>query len=51
LPASVADAWPGLDLAQRRAIIAQVIERVTIGGAIVGRNTFDPERVAITWRV
>jgi DNA invertase Pin-like site-specific DNA recombinase len=51
LPPDVAAAWPALDLDTRRAIVGEVIERVTIGGAVRGRNQFDPERIAVTWRV
>ena len=50
LPANVGEAWPGLDLETRRAIIAEVIERVTVTPAVRGRTTFDPDRLlGITW--
>jgi DNA invertase Pin-like site-specific DNA recombinase len=48
LPASEAD-WPE-DLRRRRALVDLVVERVDIGPAKRGRNTFDPERVRITGR-
>ena len=51
LPVNVGEAWPTLDLEQRRQIMGAVVESVTIGAAVRGRNSFDPERVAITWRV
>lgn len=44
--------WPGLDVDQQRAVLAAVMERIDIGPPVLrGRNTFDPARVAITWRV
>lgn len=45
------DSWDGLSLSRRRAILGAVLEHVTIGPAVRGRNRFDPERVAPTWRV
>jgi site-specific DNA recombinase len=46
----VRDAWAGLALERQRAALAAVVERVTIGPAVRGRNRFDPERVDMTWR-
>jgi len=43
-------AWPGLSLARRRAIIAAVVDRISIGPAVRGINHFDPARVDMTWR-
>jgi site-specific DNA recombinase len=51
LPVNVGEAWPKLDLEQRRQIIAAVLASVTIGPAVKGRNSFDPERIALSWRV
>jgi site-specific DNA recombinase len=51
LPANVADAWPTLDLEQRRRILAYAVESVTIGPAVRGRATFDPDRITVAWRV
>ena len=51
LPANVAEDWPGLTLEARRVILAAVVESITVGGAVRGRNAFDPERIAVTWRV
>jgi site-specific DNA recombinase len=45
------DSWSGLSLSRRRAILGAVLEHVTIGPALRGRNRFDPERVSPTWRV
>jgi hypothetical protein len=42
--------WSSLDLAERRAIVAAVIERVTVGAGVRGLNRFDPRRVDIGWR-
>jgi hypothetical protein len=44
-------AWPTLDLARRREILALVIEKITVGPATRARWTTVDERVAITWRV
>jgi hypothetical protein len=49
LPANVADAWPTLDLEQRRKILAAVVDRITVTPA-VGPRRFDPNRIAIEWR-
>ena len=51
VPADVGEAWPRLDLEERRRILAIVVESITIGAAVHGRNTFDPERITIAWRV
>jgi site-specific DNA recombinase len=50
VPADVATAWPGLDMDARRRILAAVVECITIAGAVPGRNRFDPDRVAVSWR-
>lgn len=42
-------AWPGLDTAQQRGILAALIATITIGPAVKGRNRFDPNRVNIEW--
>jgi site-specific DNA recombinase len=42
--------WPEVGFDQRRAILAAVIERVTIGPGRRGLNRFDPTRLAIAWR-
>lgn len=42
--------WDGLSLSRRRAILGAVLEHVTIGPAVRGRNRFDPERVSPLWR-
>jgi len=44
-------AWPNLSRDQRRAILAVVIDRVTIASAGENRRRFNPERVTIEWRV
>ncbi len=38
-------------LGQRRAIVVPVVETVTVGPAVRGRNVFDPSRVSVEWRV
>lgn len=42
--------WPRLHIDQQRALVADLIGRIEIGPAVRGRNTFQPERVQITWR-
>jgi DNA invertase Pin-like site-specific DNA recombinase len=44
-------AWPTLTLDQRRAVVAAVIEGVTVAPASRRGRIFDPARVTITWRV
>lgn len=41
--------WDNLTLAQRRAVIAIVIEKITLLRATPGVKRFDPERVRIHW--
>jgi len=43
--------WPTLSLGQRRAVLDAVLESVTVGPAVRGRNTFDANRVTIRWKV
>jgi site-specific DNA recombinase len=42
--------WPTLSADRRRAVLAAVVEAVTIAPAVKGRNRFDPERVDVVWR-
>ena len=43
-------AWPSMNLDQKRAVLAAVIDRVVIHPAVKGRNFFDPNRVEIIWK-
>jgi site-specific DNA recombinase len=43
-------AWSSLRIDQQRAVVAAVVDRVTVGPAVRGRNRFDPNRVTIDWR-
>jgi DNA invertase Pin-like site-specific DNA recombinase len=44
-------AWPTLDLDRRRAVLAAVVEYVTVNPASRrGRAAFEPERVDVIWR-
>jgi site-specific DNA recombinase len=43
-------AWPSLSTEKQRAIVAAVIDHVTLEPALRGRNTFDPTLVKVTWR-
>ena len=42
--------WPEVGFDQRRAILAAMIESITIGAGRRGFNRFDPGRLAIAWR-
>lgn len=50
-PGAVRRAWPSLDFAARREIIAAVLERVVVGPATRGRWTPLEERLTLVWRV
>jgi hypothetical protein len=47
---SLRERWPELDLHRRRTVIQALVEKVVIGSAVHGRNTFDPKRVDVRWR-
>lgn len=42
--------WTEADLAQRRALLRQLLEAVTVGPAVRGRNFYDPGRTMLVWR-
>jgi site-specific DNA recombinase len=44
-------AWPDLTIDQRRAILATLIDRITINPATRSGRRFDTERVDVTWLV
>lgn len=46
----LAEEWHGLDLSQRRAIAAALIETITVAPGRVGLNRFDPSRISLEWR-
>jgi hypothetical protein len=48
-PANLATSWKRLTLDQRRAAIAAVVDRVTVGPGRRGYNKFDSTRVSIIW--
>lgn len=48
--AALEQAWEQGDTGWRRALVAAVVDRVTVGPAVPGRNRFDPGRVGIVWR-
>jgi hypothetical protein len=50
VPANLETAWPTLTVSQRRSIVLTLVEKVKVAPAVPGRNTFDPERLSITWR-
>ena len=47
---SARERWPDFDLEEQRAVIAAVVDRITIRPARRGFNKFDPDRVEVTWR-
>jgi DNA invertase Pin-like site-specific DNA recombinase len=49
-PGALRAAWPDLTIERKRAVIAAVVESVTIGPGRQGYNRFDPSRVAVAWR-
>jgi DNA invertase Pin-like site-specific DNA recombinase len=42
--------WDKADLDRRKQLLGLLLERVDIGGAVVGRTKFDPERISIVWK-
>jgi hypothetical protein len=42
--------WTSLSPARQRAIVAALIDHLTIAPALKGRNTFDPNRIGVLWR-
>ena len=49
-PVALRAAWDAMVVDERRALLAEVIDRVELGPAVKGRNTFDPSRVRVVWR-
>lgn len=45
------DAWHGLAVSRRQAVIGAILDRVTIGPGVRGRARFDPDRVSPTWKL
>ena len=43
--------WDGESVEWRRRLVGLLIDEVTVGPAVRGRNFFDPGRVTIRWRV
>lgn len=43
--------WPELDLEQRRAVLGELVDRITIAPTTKANNKFDPGRVRVVWRV
>jgi hypothetical protein len=46
----LASRWPTLGFDRQRGIVEAVVENVTIGPAVKGRNFFDPSRVDVIWK-
>jgi site-specific DNA recombinase len=51
LGADLRDAWDHEGLEWRRQVLSVIVDRIAIGPAIRGRNTFDPGRASIEWRL
>jgi site-specific DNA recombinase len=49
-PGGIRDLWGDYDLDQRRAAVAELLERVDVGPGKVGLNRFDPDRLTLVWR-
>jgi DNA invertase Pin-like site-specific DNA recombinase len=49
-PTNIADVWPGLDIAHRRAVIESVLAAAVIKPAAVKGGRFSPDRVDVVWR-
>jgi site-specific DNA recombinase len=47
---SLEDWWANAETNSKRDLASRVITRITVGKAQKGRNTFDPERIKISWR-
>jgi site-specific DNA recombinase len=45
------EAWEGLSLPRRRAVISAFLERITVHPGVQGRNRFDSQRLESVWRV
>jgi DNA invertase Pin-like site-specific DNA recombinase len=43
--------WTDADLVQRREVVGAIVQSVTVGPALRGRNVFDPSRLKIRWKV
>jgi site-specific DNA recombinase len=50
-PRTLADRWSGLDTEARVSVVRALVDRVTVGPAVKGRNFFDPDRIAVTFAV
>lgn len=49
-PGAVRQVWPELTIDQRRAILAEFVEKVSIAPSRRGYPRFDPSRLTTTWR-
>ncbi|MCA1674647.1 MAG: zinc ribbon domain-containing protein, partial [Actinobacteria bacterium] len=50
LPDDLANRWDQLPFYERRAVLGEIVERVTISPARV-RGRFEPERIQVRWKV
>jgi len=49
-PAKLRRQWDTLTPARQRGIVAALLDTITIGPGVRGRNTFDPNRVTPDWK-
>ncbi|MEA2580709.1 MAG: hypothetical protein QOE83_1601 [Actinomycetota bacterium] len=42
--------WADLDLSRQQAIVRALVDYITVGPGVRGRNTFDPTRFTPTWK-
>ena len=47
----VRKAWAKLDTDQRRRIIGELVDRITIAPGVLRARQFDPDRIDIRWKV
>jgi hypothetical protein len=47
----LAEAWQSMAVIDRAAVVRAVIGDIVIAPAVRGRNRWDDDRVAVTWKV
>ena len=48
---ALADTWDELTISRRQAIIKTVLDHIAVAPGVKGRNTFDPNRFNLIWRL
>jgi DNA invertase Pin-like site-specific DNA recombinase len=49
--ASVRDAWPSMTVEERKVALSVFIDVVVFHPTVKGRNTFDPSKIEVRWKV